>query len=129
MYFSERIRPCIPRTLIAFVLATLLVTPFGLPQHSVVILDLLHQGMSAISVSTVSTEELRELQARKTRAFLGHHFIPVVLGPKGHNRIIDYHNLARTLHAEGVKDVLVTILADWSKLDKEAFHVVLYNRA
>ncbi|WP_395449563.1 ParB-like protein [Aminobacter sp. UC22_36] len=74
-------------------------------------------------------QELRALSARKAGAFLGHHFIPVVLGPKGQNHIIDHHHLARALHEEGVRDVFVSVLADLSMLDKEAFHVVLDNRA
>ncbi|MEI9890255.1 MAG: ParB-like protein [Caulobacteraceae bacterium] len=35
--------------------------------------------------------------------FLGHHLIPVLLGPKGRPYVIDHHHLARALAEEGVK--------------------------
>jgi len=73
--------------------------------------------------------ELRALSVRKAGAFLGHHFIPVVTGPKGRNHVVDHHHLARALHEEGVTEVFVNVIADLSMLDKEAFHVVLDNRA
>lgn len=60
--------------------------------------------------------------------FLGRHMIPVVVGPKGHNYIIDHHHLARALYDEGVPDVLVTVVADLRRLDPDAFWFVLDNR-
>jgi hypothetical protein len=42
--------------------------------------------------------------------------------------VIDHHHLARALHDEGVEAVLVTVVANLSKLDKDAFWVVLDNR-
>ncbi|PWK76409.1 ParB-like protein [Aminobacter sp. AP02] len=73
--------------------------------------------------------ELRAIPAGKAGAFLGHHFIPVVLGPKGRNYIVDHHHLARALYEEGLRDVFVNVISDLSRLDKEAFLVVLDNRA
>jgi hypothetical protein len=63
----------------------------------------------------------RERSREKEREFLGRHMIPVVRGPKDHVYIVDHHHLALALHKEGVKDVLVTTLADLSKLDQAAF--------
>ena len=51
--------------------------------------------------------------------------IPVILGPKGRHYVIDHHHLARALHDEGVKDVLVNVIADLSALDKDSFWVVM----
>ncbi|TPN88195.1 chromosome partitioning protein ParB [Mesorhizobium sp. CU2] len=65
---------------------------------------------------------------RKTGAFLGRHMVPVVLGPKKRNYVTDHHHLARALIEEGVKDVLVTVIADLSALDKDAFLFMLDNR-
>jgi hypothetical protein len=43
--------------------------------------------------------------------------------------VIDHHHLARALHEEGVPHVSVTVVANLSKLDREAFWVVLDNRS
>jgi hypothetical protein len=71
----------------------------------------------------------RAMQEGKGGAFLGKHMIPVILGPKGRNYVIDHHHLARALHEEGVPHVSVTVVANLSKLDREAFWVVLDNRS
>ncbi|MFI5012900.1 MAG: ParB-like protein [Hyphomicrobiales bacterium] len=71
----------------------------------------------------------REMQGDKEGGFLGKHMIPVILGPKRRNYVIDHHHLARALHEERVEHVLVTVVANLSKLDKEAFWVVLDNRS
>jgi len=54
---------------------------------------------------------------KKGERFLGQHMVPTILGPKGHHYIIDHHHLARALHDEGVKDVLVRPLADLGRLE------------
>jgi len=72
----------------------------------------------------------REIGAKKKRGgeFLGKHMIPVVLGPKERHYIIDHHHLARALHEEGVKNVLVTVVAKLGKLEPDAFWFVMDNR-
>jgi hypothetical protein len=70
----------------------------------------------------------RETATRKGAKFLGKHMIPVILGPKGRHYVIDHHHLARALHDEGVKHVAVTIVANLSKLDSDAFWTVMDNR-
>lgn len=70
----------------------------------------------------------REKATTKGAEFLGKHLIPVVLGPKERHYIIDHHHLARALHDEGVKDILVTVVANLSKLEPDAFWFVLDNR-
>ena len=54
----------------------------------------------------------REHSDSNTSEFLGKHMIPVVLGPKDHRYVIDHHHLCRALMDEGVKDILVSIVAD-----------------
>jgi hypothetical protein len=71
----------------------------------------------------------RETGKKKGERFLGNHMIPVILGPKARNYVIDHHHLARALHDEGVKDVAVTVIANLSKLDIDAFWTVMDNRA
>lgn len=70
-------------------------------------------------------KRLRERGAKKIGNFLGDHMIPVILGPKKRPYVIDHHHLALSLHKEGVKKVLVTIVADLSQLDLDDFWLVL----
>jgi hypothetical protein len=71
----------------------------------------------------------REKNGKKCAEFLGKHMIPVILGSSDRLYIIDHHHLARALHEEGVKDVLVVIVADLSMVDPDAFWTVLDNRS
>ncbi len=88
---------------------------------------------------TQITVGMREVKAKRKRwreegdtkgaEFLGKHMIPVILGPKQRHYVIDHHHLTLALHEEGVKDILVTVVANLSKLEKDAFWVVLDNRS
>jgi hypothetical protein len=71
----------------------------------------------------------RERTAREETEFLGRHLIPVVLGPKERHYVIDHHHLCLALHEEGMTNVLVTVLANLSMLDHDAFWTYLDNRA
>jgi len=71
----------------------------------------------------------RERGGDKGSEFLGRHVIPVVIGPKGRQYLIDHHHLARALEDEGVRDVLVNVLADLSSLAREEFWIFLDNRS
>jgi hypothetical protein len=42
--------------------------------------------------------------------------------------VTDHHHLARALHDEGVQEIAVTVLANLSKLDADAFWTVMDNR-
>ena len=53
--------------------------------------------------------------------------IPVVLGPDKRHYVVDHHHLARALHDEGVKDILVTVIADLTMVDRDAFWGVMDN--
>ena len=75
---------------------------------------------------TVGMREVHEKRRRwrahkgKKRAeFLGKHMIPVILGPKEHSYIVDHHHLARALFDEGVKDMLVIVMADLKALEPD----------
>ena len=70
----------------------------------------------------------KEKDGAKGSEFLGSHMIPVVLGPKERHYIIDHHHLARALHDEGVKNILVTVVANLSKLEPDCFWFVLDNK-
>ena len=87
---------------------------------------------------TQITVGMREVKAKrktwqdkpgnKARSFLGHHMIPVILGPNKRNYVIDHHHLVRALHEESVEDILTTVVADLSSLERDAFWFVLDNR-
>jgi hypothetical protein len=71
----------------------------------------------------------REHKSEKKRAeLLGKHMIPVVLGPDEHFYVVDHHHLARALHDEGVKDILVTVIGNLSMVDRDAFWGVMDNK-
>jgi len=71
----------------------------------------------------------REKKGKKGREFLGKHMIPVILGPGDRHYVIDHHHLARALHEEGVKNVLVTVVANLNMVDRDTFWTVLDNRS
>ena len=71
----------------------------------------------------------QEYDKKKKAEFLGRHMIPVIRGPKDRLYVIDHHHLSLALHNEGVKDVLVTSVADLRKLPDDAFWIYLDNRS
>jgi hypothetical protein len=71
----------------------------------------------------------REHKSPKKQAeLLGKHMIPVVVGPDQGNYVVDHHHLARALHDEGIKDILVTVIGDLTMVDREAFWGVMDNK-
>jgi hypothetical protein len=74
-------------------------------------------------------ERWREHKSKKKQAeLLGKHMIPVVLGPNERYYVVDHHHMARALHDEGVKDILVTVIGDLSMVDRDAFWGVMDNK-
>jgi hypothetical protein len=71
----------------------------------------------------------REIGVKKGDQFLGKHMIPVILGPKKRNYVIDHHHLSLALHEEKIKNVAVTVIANLSKLDPDEFWNVMDNRS
>ena len=77
---------------------------------------------------TVGMREVREKRkswrlhaAKRKLEFLGKHTIPVILGFKERLYIVDHHHLARALHDEGVKEVLVMVFHDLSMISQDSF--------
>lgn len=73
-------------------------------------------------------KEWREREDDDGPDFLGRHMLPAVRGPKGRCWIVDHHHLALALHLEGVKGVLVSVIADLHHLEKAEFLVFMDNR-
>ena len=90
--------------------------------HATPVLDLRPTQMTLGMGEVVRKRNSWKSQGAKTLAeFLAHHMVPVVVGPGGRRYLIDHHHLARALHDEGVDSVFVTIVADFHKLDADAF--------
>jgi hypothetical protein len=71
----------------------------------------------------------REHKSKKKQAeLLGKHMIPVVHGPDDHYYVVDHHHLARALHDEGVKDILVTVIGDLTMVEGDAFWGVMDHK-
>lgn len=85
---------------------------------------------------TQMTVGMREVRAKRKHwrsvgrkgDFLRRHLIPVIGGPKDRFYVVDHHHLALALHQEGVRKIPITVVADLSKLDGEAFWTFLDNR-
>src|SRR5215469_2142370 len=85
---------------------------------------------------TVGMREVKEKRQRwreqkskkKQSEMLGTHMIPVVLGQDKRYYVVDHHHLARALHDEGVKDILVTMIGDLSMVERDAFWGVMDNK-
>jgi hypothetical protein len=73
--------------------------------------------------------ERSQKSTRKAAEYVGRHLVPTVLGPGGRHYLVDHHHLALALHEEGMKDVLVTVMADLSALPKAGFWTYMDNRA
>lgn len=70
----------------------------------------------------------RERNKKKQGELLGKHMIPVVHGPDQRYYVIDHHHLARALHDEGIRDVLVTVVGDLRMVERDAFWGVMDNK-
>jgi hypothetical protein len=84
-----------------------------------------------ITVGLIEVSERRrrwdELGDKKAE-YLGQHMMPVVIGPKGRPYVIDHHHLARALHDEGQKKVLIQPVANLQGLSQEHFWRFLDNK-
>jgi hypothetical protein len=94
-------------------------------------IDKLHPTQMTVGMREVAAKRKawRTKAEGKAAEFLGHHMIPVILGPKDRHYVTDHHHLARALCEEGVKSVLVTVIANLKRLDLDTFWFVLDNRS
>ena len=97
--------------------------------HPIPILDLRPTQM------TVGMREVKEKRKRfaeqdekKQSKTIGKHMIPVVVGPDKRYYVVDHHHLARALHEEGIKDILVTVIGDLRMVGRDAFWGVMDNK-
>ena len=96
--------------------------------HPVAIDELRPTQISVGMREVAKRERWREHKDSKKSDFLGSHMIPVIQGPKDRLYVVDHHHLSRALHDEGEQKIAVTVIANLSRLDKEAFWVFLDTR-
>ena len=97
--------------------------------HPIPILDLRPTQMT-VGMREVKEKRkrFREEKGRKQGEIIGKHMIPVVFGPDKRCYVVDHHHLARALHDEGIKDILVTVIGDLRMVQKDAFWNVMDNK-
>ena len=97
--------------------------------HPIPILDLrptqVTVGMREVKEKRKRFQEQDDEKLSKT---LGKHMIPVVIGPDKRYYLVDHHHMARALHDEGIKDILVTVIGDLRMVEKDAFWGVMDNK-
>jgi hypothetical protein len=69
--------------------------------------------------------EWAALSKKNRKELLASHWFPGVLGPRGHNYIVDHHHLGLALHEEGVTRVKLMVLDDLSYLAPTIFWRVM----
>jgi len=97
--------------------------------HPIPILDLRPTQMT-VGMREVKDKRkrFREQRGKQQSEMIGKHMIPVVLGPDERYYVVDHHHLARALHDEGIRDILVTVIGDLRMVDKDAFWGVMDNK-
>ena len=97
--------------------------------HPIPILDLRPTQMT-VGMREVKEKRkrFREEKGKKQGEIIGKHMIPVVFGPDKRCYVVDHHHLARALHDEGIKDILVTVIGDLRMVEKDAFWGVMDNK-
>ena len=98
------------------------------PRLRTVALEALRPTQITVGMREVRAKRRRWRGVRHPAEFLGSHLIPVIEGPRGRHYLLDHHHLARALHDEGVAEIAVTVIADLSMLDRDAFWTYLDNR-
>jgi hypothetical protein len=83
-----------------------------------------------LTIGLIEVEAKRQQwrEDEKKGKFLGHHMIPVVIGPKKNPYVIDHHHLSRALDEEGQKEVLIQPIANLENLSQEHFWRFLDNQ-
>ena len=97
--------------------------------HPIPILDLRPTQMT-VGMREVKEKRKRfsEKKGQKQSEMIGKHMIPVVRGPDKRYYVVDHHHLARALHDEGIKDILVTVIGDLTMVGRDAFWGVMDNK-
>lgn len=100
------------------------------PKLTLVAIETLRPTQMTIGLREVGMkrQQWQNIRKKKGADFLGHHMVPVVVGPKERLFLVDHHHLVRALHEESVAHVLTSVVADLSHLDKDEFWSVMDHR-
>jgi len=97
--------------------------------HPIKILDLRPTQMTVGMIEVKDKRKrFKEMDKKKQETTIGKHMIPVVVGPDERYYVVDHHHLARALHDEGIKDILVTVIGDLRMVEPDAFWGVMDNK-
>ncbi len=101
------------------------------PRLHMVAIDELRPTQMTVGLREVKAkqQEWKKAGAGEQEIFLGRHMVPVIQGPRDRFYVIDHHHLCRALLGDGQTDVEITVIANLSRLEKEAFWVFMDNRA
>ena len=100
------------------------------PRLHMVAIDELRPTQMTVGLREVKAkrETWKQAGASKQETFLGRHMVPVIQGPRDRFYVIDHHHLCRALLEDGQTDVEITVVANLSRLEKDAFWVFMDNR-
>jgi len=100
------------------------------PRLQVVAIADLRPTQMTVGLREVKTkrDEWRKAEEEKQSAFLGSHMVPVIKGPRDRYYVIDHHHLCRALLEAEQSQVQITVIANLSRLEKDAFWVFMDNR-
>jgi hypothetical protein len=97
--------------------------------HAVPILSLRPTQMT---VGMIEVDDKRKrwakAKASKKDKDLVKHMVPVVLGPDKRHYVVDHHHMARALHDAGEKEIFITVIADLTMVQPDAFWGVMDNK-
>ena len=97
--------------------------------HAVPILSLRPTQMT---VGMIEVDDKRKRWAKakdsKKDKDLAKHMVPVVLGPDKRHYVVDHHHMARALHDAGEKEIFITVIADMTMVQPDAFWGVMDNK-
>lgn len=96
--------------------------------HTVQIsLDALRPTQATIGFAEVREKraEWAALSKKARKLLLASHWFPAVIGPQGQYFIVDHHHLGMALHEAGQREAQLTVLQDFSSLDKATFWRVM----
>ena len=101
------------------------------PRLHMAVIDDLRPTQMTVGLREVEAkrQEWRKAGDDKQAEILGRHMVPVIQGPRDRYYLIDHHHLCRALREAGQTEVEITVVADLSRLEKEAFWVFMDNRA
>jgi hypothetical protein len=97
--------------------------------HTVPILSLRPTQMTVGMIEVKEKcEHWKKENAKKREEDRAKHMVPVVLGPDERHYVVDHHHMACALHKAGEKNIFITVIADLTMVNRDAFWDVMDNK-